>query len=482
MVSFGKNTVFLVMSSKKYRKNKKEIDKRTRVLWIATGIFTLVVAYLCFGLYFTGHFYVNAKVNGVDASGATAEVVKARAEEYAQNYFLKIETKDGSFESISKEDAGLVVDVPITTLRNYIETQNPFIWPYKLFAGDTYNAGQIVTVDDAKLREKINQLNCVKKIPVTVTSDAHIEHKGDKYVVVDEVYGDDIDKEALFEAIKTAMTGMQTELSLNDANCYVQPTVFAGDKDLINTCNAINNIMGGSVTYTLGSAKEEITVEQKKKWIIQKDSSVELDEVAIEKYIDELASKYDTYNKSKSFACGWDGHIVSCTPGTYGWKIDKEGEKNQLLEDLASGKEVTRNPIYESKAASRNGNDFGSTFIEVDMTHQMVYGHVNGEVVLKSPFVGGSVRNSTQTVLGAYAIYSKQTDRWLDGPTWHDWVSFWMPFYHGYGIHDATWRDEFGGDIYIENGSHGCVNMPLENAEAVFNTFNVGTPVLVYYQ
>ena len=33
-----------------------------------------------------------------------------------------------------------------------------------------------------------------------------------------------------------------------------------------------------------------------------------------------------------------------------------------------------------------------------------------------------------------------------------------MPFDGGIGFHDASWRDEFGGDIYLTDGSHGCIN------------------------
>ncbi|MBQ7463714.1 MAG: L,D-transpeptidase, partial [Lachnospiraceae bacterium] len=54
-------------------------------------------------------------------------------------------------------------------------------------------------------------------------------------------------------------------------------------------------------------------------------------------------------------------------------------------------------------------------------------------------------------------------------------------FYGGYGLHDASWRGAFGGNIYKTNGSHGCVNMPRATAEALFATVNVGTPVVVHY-
>ena len=34
------------------------------------------------------------------------------------------------------------------------------------------------------------------------------------------------------------------------------------------------------------------------------------------------------------------------------------------------------------------------------------------------------------------------------------------------GIHDAVWRTEFGGNLYQLEGSHGCVNLPYDQAAA----------------
>lgn len=468
-------------SAKKAKKARRR-RKRAATLIVATTLFVILLVYLGVGFYFTNHFYFNTKVNGVDASKATAAEVKANVEQLTKDYYLKLETKGGSFETINQSDVGMVVDIPIQVLNEYISKQNPFVWPVKIFDADSYVVDKLISVDDAKLDSKVNSLNCVTKIPNPATADAYIKRDGDKYIIVDEVYGDDVDKELIKTAIKNAMTNLESDVKLAEQGCYIEPKILATDKSLIDTCAALNNIMASDVTYTVGGTKVAITSDQKSSWIINKDGQVKLDEDAISKFVDDLCKKYDTYNKPKSFACGWDGHVVTCPAGTYGWKINPTEEKAQLLTDLASGKAVTRNPVYERKAAGWGANELGGTFIEVDITHQMVYAHVNGDIVFKGPVVTGSVAGNSQTVIGAFAIYSKQRDRWLNGPTWHDWVSYWMPFYTDYGIHDATWRDEFGGDIFYENGSHGCVNMPLYLAQLVFDTFPINTPVLCYYQ
>lgn len=57
-----------------------------------------------------------------------------------------------------------------------------------------------------------------------------------------------------------------------------------------------------------------------------------------------------------------------------------------------------------------------------------------------------------------------------------------MPFNGGIGLHDSTWReaDEYGGDVYLESGSHGCINMPLELVKTVDEYIDVGDYVILY--
>jgi erfK/ybiS/ycfS/ynhG family protein len=59
-------------------------------------------------------------------------------------------------------------------------------------------------------------------------------------------------------------------------------------------------------------------------------------------------------------------------------------------------------------------------------------------------------------------------------------VSYWMPFNGNIGLHDATWRSKFGGNIYVKNGSHGCINLPKNKAAELFAKIQKGCPVVVH--
>ena len=122
-----------------------------------------------------------------------------------------------------------------------------------------------------------------------------------------------------------------------------------------------------------------------------------------------------------------------------------------------------------------------NTYIDVDLENQMVTYILDGNVAWESPCVSGDVSKQRRTPTGVYAVYGHVKGTYLDGPTWHNWVDYWMPFTRGgCGLHDATWRSKFGGEIYKTNGSHGCVNLPHDKAEELFGMITIGTVVIVH--
>lgn len=123
----------------------------------------------------------------------------------------------------------------------------------------------------------------------------------------------------------------------------------------------------------------------------------------------------------------------------------------------------------------------GNTYIEINVKKQHLKFYKNGVVILEGDIVSGCVSWGTETPKGTFQIYSKEPARLLEGYDYSVFVNFWMPFYEGYGIHDANWRttEEFGGTTYFTNGSHGCINCPYWLAEAIWNNAELWTYVIV---
>ena len=121
------------------------------------------------------------------------------------------------------------------------------------------------------------------------------------------------------------------------------------------------------------------------------------------------------------------------------------------------------------------------TYVDVDITNQTMTLFVNGLPILSSPCVTGTPKNDRSTPKGAFYIMEKIPGKRLKGDTWDVWVDRWMKFTSGsVGLHDASWRKKFGGNIYLSNGSHGCVNLPKDVAYTLYDMVVVGTPVVVH--
>ena len=139
-------------------------------------------------------------------------------------------------------------------------------------------------------------------------------------------------------------------------------------------------------------------------------------------------------------------------------------------------------PFLCTGGVDEDGQPFelGDTYVEVDIAKQQMTFYKDGELIVHTDVVTG-YRNWRETPTGFHTVQNKDTGCWLTGPDFNVYVEYWVGFIGTlYGIHDATWRTQFGGTIYARNGSHGCVNTPSEAMEVLFENIEVGTPVLVY--
>ena len=122
-----------------------------------------------------------------------------------------------------------------------------------------------------------------------------------------------------------------------------------------------------------------------------------------------------------------------------------------------------------------------NNYIYVSIKEQKMWYYKNGKLYFSTKVVTGT-KGTHDTVTGKFRIKNKVKGTYLVGEDYKTWVNYWMLIdpKTQIGLHDATWRSSFGGNIYKYNGSHGCVNMPYEKAQELYNTADVGTLVLIY--
>jgi lipoprotein-anchoring transpeptidase ErfK/SrfK len=97
-------------------------------------------------------------------------------------------------------------------------------------------------------------------------------------------------------------------------------------------------------------------------------------------------------------------------------------------------------------------------------------------------------RPSLPTDVGPMKIIYRQSPFVMRSP-WPKQSPFWYPdspvrkvmwfTETGEGLHDATWRSWFGAGSNLGDGTHGCVNLPGDRVDWVWDWAPDGTPVIV---
>ena len=426
-------------------------------------------------------------INGIPVSGMTPQDAKSYMEGFFNgNYALKLQDKNGNKETIRDTEIGLEMQVTgdigaVLTDQNARGRENgPGI-------DNKYQVDAKMVYDEGRLDAILSELSCVKN--GTPTTDAYISayEEGKDFSIIPEVQGTEIDMDRLKEAIRNALDNRMSLVSLADTGCYKQVSVKSDNEELNRLCSNMNRFKDVTITYTFGDQKELLAGTEIAKWINGgTGTGMTIDEQKAAAYIKSLADKYDTYGKPHVYK-STSGREVTIN-GNYGWQINQQEELVALKNMINNCSSQTREPAYSQTAASRNGYDFGNTYVEIDMGEQKLYMYKDGECIVNTPIVTGNVSKNYTTPEGLYTLYYKERNRILRGPKLADGsysyespVSYWMPFNGGIGLHDATWRGKFGGTIYKTNGSHGCINMPLNAAKTVYENVYKNIPILCFY-
>lgn len=432
-------------------------------------------------------FVVGTIINGVPVSGMTT----ADAEAYIEGYFnggytMEIEDTEGVREAITDTSIGYTVDVT-GDLEAILKEENDGGRVSGPGVEHRYTVDAELKYDEAALRALLENMAFVKN--ASPTSDAYITpyEEGKAFSIVPEVQGTEIDMDKLMAAVKDALNSQTRLLKVENLDCYKTIQVTADNADLNQMCANLNRYKDINITYVFGDQQEILPGLEAVKWIDGvSGSTVQVNQQKVAEYVKYLADKYDTYGKPHTFT-STSGRQVSVN-GDYGWQINQAEEAVALTRMVQNGTNQTREPAYSRTAASRTGNDFGTTYVEVDMGLQHIYMYENGTLIAEAPIVTGNVAKGWTTPEGLYTLYYKERDRVLRGPkradgtySYESPVSYWMPFNGGIGLHDASWRGKFGGEIYKNNGSHGCINIPPKTAAVIYEHVYKGIPILCFY-
>jgi lipoprotein-anchoring transpeptidase ErfK/SrfK len=139
----------------------------------------------------------------------------------------------------------------------------------------------------------------------------------------------------------------------------------------------------------------------------------------------------------------------------------------------------------------------GGQVVLVSITQQWLWAYQDGRMVMASAVTTGMPQLPTPT--GTYHISMKESNVWFYSP----WP-YGSPFYYtpehvdyamlfrsgGFYLHAAAWRHAFGPGTNVphtdpdgtqETGSHGCVNLPVDAAGALYGWIGIGATVIIVH-
>ena len=474
---------------------QKKKHKGLKVTGIIAAILAVTAgcAYGAVTYYYADRFFEGTYINGIDCSNKTAYEVEQAIASTVEAYSIEVTSRNQDPQTISGSQIGYQYMSDGEVL-NLLKQQKPYEWVRGFMETRSYNTQENVTFDKTLLQNEVKALNCAQPENQVEPENAYVAMNGDEFTIVPETEGSKLKVKEAYKALDAAISGSQTSIDLGSTpDVYAVAAVTSEDSTLQATRDAYNNYTKASITYTFGDQTVTLDGSTLKNWLqfdekgqlVQDDASFTQH---VKDFVAQLASEHNTVGTTRSFNTT-SGRTVSVYGSAYGWKIDQDAEAAQLTEEIRTGTQTTREPVYSMRANAYGYNDIGSTYIEVDLSSQHMYYYQGGSIIFDSDIVSGDIRyDDRATPPGIFTLYYKKSPDVLRGAKKPDGtyeyetsVTYWMPFNGGIGFHDATWQAYFGGDRYTYAGSHGCINMPLDAAAALYSIVDTNVPIVCFY-
>ena len=463
-------------------------------LAIVAGLYLMGVAAFSFILY------PNTVLAGEDVSLQLASEVASSMATSVANHVIAVSDTDGFSMEVDGSDVSLEFD-STAFAKNLISQQNPWLWLTSIFSSHEIDPVYESTFDEDALSELVSSAVSTYNQSAVASSNATIAYDdtASSYEVVAEKQGTTLDADATTDQVATALQTLDSSVVLTSA-AYEHPSITSDDSGLQSAISEANSYLKATQALTIdGTQVASVTKEQIANWItIGSDLSVSINTDAITTWAQgDLSSKLDTVGTTRTYSTP-DGSTYTVSGGTYGWNIDGATLATSIASAIEAGSSGSIEvPMKQTGAVWASGSaDWGTRWIDIDITTQHAKLYDNGSVIWESDIVTGNSSEGYDTPEGVYAIDSYMTSTSSSGsrvklispevdssgnPTYTSYVDYWMPFVGNLiALHDASWRSNFGGTIYQTNGSHGCVNLPTDAAATLYSLVSVGDVVVVH--
>ena len=464
-----------------------------KVFGIVSGIIlgAIALVYLVGVVIFMGRFFPNTSIIDMDISGKTPEEVHQMLSDVLEGYTFKVEGQ-GLNLTLSAADMGMSLDSQ-SIADNLLAQMNPWAWPYELFQDHDDTEDLVSTFEETKLasviQTAVEEANAKGQAP----KDAAVAYDGEakEYVIVPEVVGDTLLADEVLSEVAAGTVNFAPKVTLSEA-VVAQPAVTQDDPSLAQARDEANGYVKRTVQLMMaGSPVLSIDEDALASHIaIGDDMTVTFDAEPLATWTKDAVNALDTVGATRTYTRP-DGKVVTVAGGDYGWITNSQATADAVREALVNGTGGSVDIVMKWSAGQlpdENGRDFGARYIDVDITeqHARLYGD-DGSIIWESDIVSGRPSDGRDTPRGTYYLKTNDGASTLRGykpdgtPDYETPVDYWMPFKgNSVGFHDASWQPTFGGDWYVEHGSHGCINLPPEKAKELHEVIKVGDAVVVH--
>ncbi|MCQ2510896.1 MAG: L,D-transpeptidase [Lachnospiraceae bacterium] len=461
--------------------------KKSAIAAIVAGcaaVVALGAVYFIGRNYYKDHLFAGSTINGIDCSNMTVDMTKEELQYEMDNYTLTIKERGGLEDTIKGKDMDFLF-ADSGEVDRIFEEQNNNLWIFKMIGEKNHEIPNDFTFSEEKMKNLVAEFQCFKPENVIQPADAKPILKENGFEAEAEVEGTLINQPDVENAVKEAILGDQLTLDLDEAGLYVQPAIRKDNQELLAKIDNMNSMIHADITYDFVDTQFHVGKEELAQWVsTAEDGSITINRDLVAEWVRNMAYETDTFGLAKEFTTSY-GHTITLEGGgDYGYCIDQEATIDQLIGFINEAQTLTTEPVYLFTAMDRRGNTIGNSYVEICISTQTLWLYWNGEQICSTPVITGCDNKGYSTPSGSvWAIDGKKADWWFT--TFPDAYSkWWMPFNDQCGLHDARWQEpEYYATpgFYINNGSHGCVNIPDDAMEKIFYYMEIGYPVVCYY-
>lgn len=322
-------------------------------------------------------------------------------------------------------------------------------------------------------------LGYLHDLPFERSRNASYIYKDKNFELQKEFQGTEVDTALLRLKLMQVIQKKGNAIQLAKQELYLKPKYTELSEELEAAKKDLEACLKSSIKITFEDKSYTLDKQTIGPWLSLDDNlKVKVDYISTQTYLQKIAGDIE---KPLSEVLEEFSKLdpADTTNQEQFYRMNIPSEIDALIKLITTGKESNKEILLVKRGLPKGIKEGLADFVEVSISQQKLWLFRGGSLILETDVVTGNERLKRNTPIGDYKILYKVRNKVLKGPDYESFVSYWMPFYKGYGLHDATWRRRFGASIYENGGSHGCVNIPPKMAPIVYQNVVVGMPVLV---